>query len=108
MQEYAKLPLYDGETFQQPHLPFMCHQADGRICAGWAGCRDTNHLLALRFVEVNGSMDPDELEATLDYVSPVPLWSSGREAALHGLARIGDPDERARKLMAQLQRKIEQ
>jgi hypothetical protein len=47
-EEYDKLPLYDGETFEQaPHL-FMCHQRDGSLCGGWLACHDPHELLALR------------------------------------------------------------
>jgi hypothetical protein len=95
--EYAKLPEYDGETFEQPPALFFCHQQDGKLCAGWVGCHDTRHLLALRFHRV--------APETFDYVSPVPLFASGAEAAAHGLARVEAPDSRARLAMQKLLRK---
>ncbi|MET7968769.1 DUF6283 family protein [Micromonospora sp. NPDC005305] len=104
-REYAKLPAYDAPTALQPHGLFLCHQADGRVCAGWAGCHDTDHLLALRLAGLK-DMSPDEVAATRDYVCPVPLFGSGREAAEHGMARISDPDARARRAMDRLRPKI--
>ncbi|MGS2619304.1 DUF6283 family protein [Micromonospora sp. LZ34] len=69
--EYAKLPAYDQPTARQPGGLFLCHQADGRVCAGWAGCHDTDNLLALRLAALQG-MDPDEVAATRAYVNPDP------------------------------------
>ncbi|WP_238450874.1 DUF6283 family protein [Micromonospora sp. 4G55] len=103
--EYAKLPDYDAPTALQPHGLFLCHQADGRVCAGWAGCHDGNELLALRLAALQG-MDPDEITATRTYVSPVPLFSSGQEAAAHGMARIEDPPVQARRTIQRLAPKI--
>jgi hypothetical protein len=34
-EEYAKLPAYDRPTGEQPAGLFLCHQQDGRACAGW-------------------------------------------------------------------------
>lgn len=96
--EYAKLPAYDRDTAQQPTGVFLCHQQDNRVCAGWAGCHNTDHLLALRLAPAFGTMDLAEVEATLDYVSPVPLFRSGAEAAAHGLSAVDGPDERAQQL----------
>ncbi|MGQ5261052.1 DUF6283 family protein [Micromonospora sp. ZYX-F-536] len=103
--EYAKLPAYDAPTALQPGGLFLCHQADGRVCAGWAGCHDTDNLLALRLAALHG-MDPDEVTATRDYVSPVPLFGSGTEAAEHGMAGIDDPDPKARRAIHRLHPKI--
>lgn len=96
-EEYAKLPLYDGETWEQSPAPFYCHQNDGHLCAGWVGCHDAYHLLALRLHRV----DP----ATFDYESPVPLFASGAEAAAHGLADLDAPSERARQAIGKLERR---
>lgn len=98
--EYEKLPRYDGETMEQilagATALFFCHQNDGHLCAGWVGCHDTNHLAALRFNPVD--------ESVFDYVSPVPLFSSGAEACEHGLGGVDDPGPDAqaaiRKLVA--------
>lgn len=98
--EYAKLPAYDGETMEQALngavALFFCHQQDGNLCAGWVGCHDTDHLLALRLHPVDPS--------TYDYVSPIPLFASGTEAAAHGLSKVEQPDARALNAMAVLLR----
>jgi len=89
--EYAKLPGYDGETIEQllagATRLFFCHQNDGHLCAGWAGCHDTDELLALRLHEV--------APETFGYVSPVPLFSSGAEAAAHGMSGVDNPGDDA-------------
>jgi hypothetical protein len=95
--EYAKLPAYDRETGQQPLALFYCHQNDGHLCAGWVGCHDTHHLLALRVHPVDPS--------TYGYRSPVPLFASGAEAAAHGLSGVEEPDQRARAAIAKLIRR---
>lgn len=96
--EYGKLPLYDGETWEQPLALFFCHQQDGRLCAGWVACHDTDHLLSMRFHRV--------APETFDYQSPVPVFSSGAEAAAHGLSEINAPGERARLAIDKLLRKL--
>jgi hypothetical protein len=103
--EYAKLPDYDAPTALQPPGLFLCHQADGRVCAGWVGCHDSEELLALRLAALQG-MNPQELAATRAYTSPVPLFGSGKEAAEHGLARINDPDPMAWRAIRRLAPKI--
>lgn len=100
--EYAKLPRYDGETFEQLKAGamglFFCHQQDGKLCAGWVGCHDMHHALAVRLHPV----DP----MVFDYESPVPLFASGAEAAAHGLSGVDNPDASARALIAKLDRKL--
>lgn len=105
--EYAKLPAYDAATPFQPPGVFMCHQVDGRVCAGWAGCHDGRELLALRLAVVLGTLTPDEVGETIDYVSPVPLFGSGAEAAEHGMAEVDAPDEPAVAVMERITRKRE-
>ena len=73
---------------------FYCHQNDGHLCAGWAACHDSDHLLALRMNAVHPS--------TYGYRSPVPVFGSGAEAAAHGMSGIENPDERAKAAMAKL------
>lgn len=97
--EYEKLKLYDNETWAQPTAMFFCHQNDGHLCAGWVGCHDREHLLALRIHRVHPS--------TYTYVSPVPLFSSGAEAAEHGMSGVDEPDERARSAVAKLERRLQ-
>ena len=103
--EYRKLPAYDNDTMGQPPHLFLCHQQDGRVCAGWAGCHDGAHLLALRVAAMSGTLTDDDLEATINYVSPVPLFGSGAEAAAHGLTDVDQPDERACRTIDTLTRK---
>ncbi|MGV1682932.1 DUF6283 family protein [Sphingopyxis sp. NJF-3] len=99
-EEYAKLPRYDGETWEQSPSLFFCHQQDGNLCAGWVGCHDADHLLAFRMNRVDPSV--------FTYASPVPLFASGREAAEHGLLGVSAPDRRARQAIGKLQRKLSQ
>ena len=98
--EYVKLPPFDGQTWEQPTALFFCHQNDGHLCAGWVGCHDTVNLLSMRINRVHPS--------TFDYVSPVPLFASGAEAAAHGLSRIDNPDARAKRAVVKLERKKRQ
>ena len=101
--EYAKLPAYDGEVFDQMLKRaiglFFCHQNDGHLCAGWVGCHDMEHSLAVRFHGVH----PE----TYDYVSPVPLFASGAEAAEHGLSGCDEPGPEARHAIGKLMVKLE-
>lgn len=107
-EEYAKLPAYDRPTGEQPTGVFLCHQTGrgdrARVCAGWAGCHDTGNLLALRFAGPAGTMTPEAVAATLDYLTAVPLFRSGAEAARHGLAEIDRPGARAARTMAKVAR----
>lgn len=103
-EEYAKLPAYDRPTMEQPAAMFLCHQQDGRVCAGWAGCHDMAHSLAFRFAAISGT--PSEvLDAIADYVSPVPLWPSGEAAAAHGMAEVDEPGADAGRLIGKLTRR---
>jgi hypothetical protein len=103
--EYDKLPAYDGEIQDQvasgAFAPFGCHQADGQLCAGWAGHRDQpGDLLAVRIGISRGSVDP----SAVDYRTSVPLFSSGAEAAEHGKREIAEPGERASQVQAKITR----
>lgn len=109
-EEYAKLYPYDRDTPHQPAVLFLCHQHErdsdrARVCAGWAGCHDGSHLLALRAAAADGRMTPEAVDATIDYQSPVPLFGSGAEAAAHGMARITEPDHRAVTAMDKIARR---
>lgn len=103
--EYDKLPGYDESTPFQPVRVFMCHQQNGRLCAGWVGCHDVDHLLSLRIAVADGSLTVDDMQATADYVCPVELWGSGAEAAEHGKADVGWPDREAREVIAKVTRR---
>lgn len=100
-EEYEKLPRYDGETIEQLLAGgtglFFCHQNDGHLCAGWVGCHDMQHMIALRLHEV--------APETYDYVSPIPLFESGAAAAAHGMARIDNPDRQAIAAIQKLERR---
>lgn len=100
-EEYQKLPGYDGGTIDQllngATGLFYCHQNDGKLCAGWAACHDTDHLFALRLSKVHPS--------TYGYRSPIPVFSSGREACDHGLSGVADPSDAARRAMDKIERK---
>lgn len=107
--EYAKLPAYDRPTFAQPSALFLCHQHDrddaaARVCGGWAGCHDGDELLALRVAVSSGEIAVDVAEAVRDYVSPVPLFASGAEAAAHGMREIHTPGAAALTAMAKIGR----
>lgn len=94
--EYEKLRNYDGETWEQLDgaALFMCHQQNGCLCSGWVGCHDPKELLALRLHPVHPS--------TFSYVSPVPLFASGAEAAAHGMKEIDAPGEAADQVIDKL------
>lgn len=102
--EYEKLKGYDAETPYQPPGIFQCHQSSGpdsdqaRLCAGWVGCHG-NGLLALRLAASFGAMDPEELIATLEYETKVPLFNSGAEAAEHGERDIECPSDKAARVI---------
>ena len=98
--EYAKLIRYDAETGSQPPEMFHCHQRDEQICAGWAGCHDMANNLAVRLALVMDRIGPD----VLDYVSPVPLFASGTEAAVHGMRDVAAPGPDAERKMRQIHR----
>lgn len=85
--EYAKLPPYDAETFAQPTAPFACHATPEQICHGWAVVGGWD-LLALRLLGANVH-DPIVIPEP-----SVPLFSSGSEAADHGMSAIDDPPDR--------------
>lgn len=96
-EEYAKLLLYDGETWEQALALFYCHQNDGHLCAGCAACHDTDNLLALRLHRVDPS--------TFGYKSPVPVFGSGAEAAAHGMSGVENPGPDAVAAMNKMIRK---
>ena len=101
--EYEKLIAYDGDTTEQAVKGalgvFHCHTSPDRICAGWAGCHDMEESLAVRFNWRN--LDVKRL---LSYVSPVPLFASGREAAEHGMQDVAEPGPDARSLVGKIKR----
>jgi hypothetical protein len=102
--EYEKLPGYDGDPLDQliagATAPFFCHQRDGQLCAGWVGCHDMSNTVAA--VVNTHRFDP----SVFGYVSPVPLFASGAEAAAHGMRDIDEPGEAAATAIRRLQRKL--
>lgn len=105
-EEYEKLPQYDGETGTQPFAAFLCHQQDGRLCAGWVGCHDMTQSMGLRMSVHTGSISLDTFDETLDYVSPVPLWPSGQAAHDHGVADLDNPSDRAVRIIDRVGNKL--
>lgn len=98
--EYRKLPEYDLPAWAQPVGVFMCHQNDGRLCAGWLGCHDPHHLISLRMGFE--SIDPSAFK----YQSPDPLFATGKEAMRHGLREIEAPGKRAVRVIQKLARRL--
>lgn len=100
-EEYEKLEQYDGDIGEQIVKEafglFMCHQRDGCLCGGWLQTHDPCELIALR---LHRNVDP----SVWDYRSDVETFSSGAEAAAHGLRDIENPGPEARALMRKLGR----
>lgn len=103
--EYAKLIPYDRPTHEQPEKAFNCHQNDGHLCGGWVGTHDMHQSLAIKLAIAAEFLAPEDIDAVLDYESPVPLWESGMEAATHGLSQVWDPPKRAQTIIRNLKRK---
>lgn len=104
-QEYHRLPGYDEPTWAQPQVLFGCHQQDGRVCAGWAGCHDMEQSLALRCAVLSEQISPQVADALLDYATTTALFGSGQEAAEHGLADIAAPSPATQAKAARLARR---
>lgn len=107
--EYAKLPAFDGPTFAQPARLFLCHQNDrdddrARVCGGWAGCHDMGESLGVRVALASGEITVETAEALVDYVSPVPLFASGAEAAAHGMREVEAPGAEAAEVIEKIRR----
>lgn len=98
--EYGKLPRYDGDVPDQLATGatglFYCHSQQENLCAGWVGCHDMSNTFAVRF----NIRDVDP--AVFDYVSPVPLFASGAEAAEHGKRDLPAPGPEAERKIRQL------
>jgi hypothetical protein len=100
--EYDKLPAYDLDTAEQAIAGafnlFHCHSQPASLCAGWVGCHDMDNNLAVRLHARH--IDP----AVFAYVSPVPLFPSGAEAAEHGKRDLRAPGPAAARKVRQLLR----
>lgn len=105
--EYVKLPQYDGTPTEQAikdaFRVFMCHQQDGKLCAGWVGCHGANNLVALKIAVL---YDNEIAKAVWQYKSPVPLFGSGAEASAHGLRDVEQPSTDAKRVVARLVDKL--
>lgn len=104
-EEYRKLPPYDAETGLQPVGVFMCHQQDGRVCAGWAACHDMDENLGLRIAVADDRMTVEVATAICDYTTPVPVFESGAAAATHGLRDLEAPGDDAAAVMRKVTRR---
>jgi hypothetical protein len=107
--EYRKLPEYDKQTLEQPPGLFLCHQQNGRVCGGWAACHASQTgpyaLMSLRWAYNLGTVTPEVLDSIFDYMSPVPVFSTGQEAMEHGLKELEEPTEEALHIMQKIERK---
>ncbi|MEV5667123.1 DUF6283 family protein [Streptomyces flaveolus] len=85
----APRPSHPNPAPEAVPLPLHDRNDDrARICGGWAGCHDGDELLALRVASIVGDLTAETAEAVRNYISPVPLFSSGAEAAAHGMRDI--------------------
>lgn len=104
--EYKKLPQYDLETMNQPTQVFLCHQQEKkearRLCGGWVATHDVEKLLSLRLALAFTYLSDATMEKLIDYVSPVPLFSSGRQAAKHGLKELENPSPKVAKIQEKI------
>jgi hypothetical protein len=95
--EYDALAGYDGDTTAQvtaaAYSVLFCHQVNGAVCAGWAGCHDMDENLAIRLA--HRIVDVVFLR---QYTTGVPLFGSGAEAAAHGKRDIRRPGPAAQRL----------
>lgn len=103
--EYALLPLFDLPTYQQPIGVFYCHQATGRLCAGWAAVHDMDENLGLRAVSAAGLLTAAEVTAVRAYRTDVPLHPSGAAAAWHGMRDLTAPSPEAVQAIAKIVRR---
>jgi hypothetical protein len=103
-EEYQKLPKYDGEIIEQLTQGatglFLCHQHNNALCSGWLGCHGPDGLLAMRL-----NFERVEPEA-YNYETDVALFSSGAEAAAHGMKEIEKPSCTARQTIDRLGKKL--
>jgi hypothetical protein len=101
-KEYEKLPEYDLPTPFQPMKMFLCHlfgkePGDRRVCAGWVATHDMEENLSIRVCSAgkNPDISVETFNRIRDYKSPIPVFSSGAEAAGHGLLNVENPSPEA-------------
>lgn len=104
-EEYEKLAAYDGEIIEQVMKGatslFLCHQKNNCLCSGWLACHGPDNLVAMR---LHYSLVKPE---AYEYETSVPLFSSGAEAAEHGMRELEQVGKAAKRVMAQITRKRE-
>jgi hypothetical protein len=101
VEDYLKLPPYDGETWEQLPTHLRCHATPDFLCHGWVVVGGWD-LLGLRLLL---SLHPDE-----DFEMPtqtVPLFETHTAAARHGVEDIHHPSKEAKHTMERLLRKYE-
>ena len=90
--EYDKLREYDAITPHQPFGKFACPASPEALCHGWAVVHSNRgHEYELVALRIRGIGEPP---AKIPQVV-VPLFSSGNEAADHGIRDLENPSERA-------------
>ena len=96
--EYAKLPQYDdNEAFGI----FLCHNTQDTVCRGWLNVHAES--VAVRLAVATGKISRDA-----PYMPTVAkLFSSGREAAAHGLRNIKAPDAKAKRTIAKVSKTLQ-
>lgn len=103
-EEYDRLRHYDGDVLTQAAAGatgvFLCHQGSGHVCSGWLAHRPAEDLLAVRLALIDARLHPD----SLDYITSVPLWASGAEAADHGRRDLEVPGPEALEVIAKVGR----
>ncbi|MFM9707845.1 DUF6283 family protein [Streptomyces galilaeus] len=95
-------PSTTTPSWTQPARLFLCHQHDAgddraRVCRG-------DHLLALRTALVVGDISVEPAETIRSCTSPVPLFTSGAEAAAHATRDIHAPGTDARRAIDKITR----
>lgn len=101
--EYAKLPRFD-EDADDPHFAeFLCHHttpAAPSLCRGWLSVHAES--VAVRLAVVRGHVRAKDVRARVR----AALFSTGAEAAAHGLRSVARPGRAARAMIRRLEQKI--
>lgn len=105
VEEYEKLPDFDGPTWSQPPSVFICHSQLDRLCAGWVAVHDMTENLGVRIAAATGTLSRETIDALPDYETAVPVFGSGLEAAQHGLRDVEAPSWEAVVATGKLQRR---
>lgn len=73
------------------------------LCRGLL--RPIDRVVDTQWPDSESAMDAETARAVADYVSPVPLFGSGTEAAGHGLTDLDAPGEKASRTISKLARR---